>query len=65
MDDPTACLLCIDYNAISSKNNKYLLSFVKNYSKYIGKPDTTLYLVPNFTYSVALAKFHLNNSIGN
>lgn len=61
LNDPTACLLCLDYNAISSKSYSFLLSFVKNYAKYTGQEDSTLYLMPNFIYSVALAKFNLEN----
>lgn len=58
MNDPTACMLCLDYNAISSKSNDFLLNFVKNYSCYMGDKTTNLYLMPNFTYSTALARFH-------
>jgi hypothetical protein len=57
LDDPTACLLCIDYNAISSKQYAFLLQFVRHYAAYCGQKDTNIYLIPNFTYSTALAKF--------
>ena len=57
LNDPTACLLCIDYNGISSKQYEFLLDFVKYFSHYIGLNKQSIYLMPNFTYSVALARF--------
>lgn len=36
LNDPTACLLCMDFNAISSKQYEFLLNFVQYYSYYIG-----------------------------
>ena len=62
MNDPTACILCLDYNAISSKSYDYILKFIKNYSMYMGDKTTNLYLMPNFTYSTSLAKFYLESS---
>lgn len=59
LNDPTACLLCMDYNGISSKQYEFLLNFVKYFSHYIGINKHSIYLMPNFTYSVALAKFLL------
>lgn len=56
VNDPTACLLSMDYNAISGKQNAYLLQFTKYFSSYIGCKNQSLYLMPNFCYSVALAK---------
>ena len=61
MNDPTACLLSIDFNAISSKQYSYLLNFTKDFSSYVGAKHESLYLLPNFCYSVALAKL-LNES---
>lgn len=58
VNDPTACLLSIDYNAISGKQYSYLLQFTKHFSSYIGNKHHSLYLLPNFCYSVALAKMH-------
>jgi hypothetical protein len=57
LNDPTACLLCMDFNAISSKQYEFLLDFVQYFSYYIGLRQNSIYLMPNFTYSVALAKF--------
>ena len=59
IEDPTACLLSIDFNAISSKSYEYLIKFIKMFSYYLGNKDSSLYFMPNFTYSIALAKFHL------
>ena len=61
LEDPTACLLSMDFNAISAKCYEYLIKFIKYFSFMIGKNDTSLYFLPNFTYSIALAKFHLEN----
>jgi len=49
----------MDYNAISSKQYEFLIDFVQYYSNYIGSKNTNIYLMPNFTYSLALAKFLL------
>ena len=59
--DPTACLLSMDFNAISAKSYEYLIKFIKYFSFMIGKKETSLYFLPNFTFSIALAKFHLEN----
>jgi len=56
INDPTACLLCMDYNAISSKQFDFLLKFVQYFSSYCGLKHHSIYLMPNFCYSVALAK---------
>lgn len=39
VNDPTACLLSIDFNAISSRQYQYLIEFTQLYSRYIGKKD--------------------------
>lgn len=56
VNDPTACLLSIDFNAISSKQYSYLINFTQQFSSYIGAKKESLYLMPNFCYSIALAK---------
>lgn len=61
LNDPTACLLCIDFNAVSSKQFDFLFKFVQHYGSYSGVKEGSIYLMPNFTYSVALAKFHLES----
>ena len=61
LNDPTACMLCLDYNAISSKSYSFILNFIKHYSNYMGDKTTNLYLIPNFTYSSSLAQFYLES----
>ena len=61
-NDPTACLLCMDFNSISAKSHDYLLKFIQNYSRYLGDEKSSLYLLPNFTFSAALAKYYLDSS---
>ncbi len=59
LNDPSACLLCLDYNALSAGQPEFLIDFVTYFSYYMGKKDTSLYLLPNFIFSFALAKFQL------
>ncbi len=63
MGDPTACLLCMDFNAISAKEYAFISNFICNFGKYVHKADSSLYLMPNFTYSLALARFMQADSI--
>lgn len=58
VNDPTASLLSIDFNAVSSKQYTYLISFAQHFSSYIGAKNSSLYLMPNFCYSVALARMY-------
>lgn len=58
LNDPTACILCIDFNSISAKCSDYLLNFIQNYGRYCGDSKSSLYLLPNFIYSFALAKYY-------
>lgn len=37
IEDPTACLLSIDFNSISAKNYEYLINFIKMFSFYLGQ----------------------------
>jgi len=50
-------MLCLDYNAISSKNYEFLINFVNHFSSYTGAKNAGIYLMPNFMYSIGLAKF--------
>jgi hypothetical protein len=36
INDPTACLLCLDFNSISAKQYSFLIDFVKYFSRYLG-----------------------------
>jgi len=59
--DPTAALLCLDYNACSAKQYDYILQFIQHYGdEFYGKDlkqRTSIYWMPNMMYSAALAKF--------
>lgn len=59
--DPSACLLTLDYNAISAGQSEFLVDFVTYYSHYMGDKAKSLYLMPNFIYSFALAKYNIEN----
>ena len=61
LNDPSACLLSLDFNAISSNQPEFLIDFVTYYSNCIGKNKMSLYFLPNFIYSFALAKFILES----
>lgn len=61
IEDPTACMLCIDFNSISAKCYEFLIKFVQGFGKYIGEKKKGLYLMPNFTFSTALAKYYIEN----
>lgn len=61
LNDPTACILCIDFNSISAKCSDYLISFIQSYGRYCGEQKSSLYLLPNFIYSFALSKYYQEN----
>jgi hypothetical protein len=37
LDDPTACLLSIDFNAISSKSYVFLLEFIRGFGRLVSE----------------------------
>ena len=49
----------MDFNSISAKCSDYLIKFVKGFARYLGDEKCSLYLLPNFTYSFALAKYYI------
>ena len=56
--DPVGGLLTIDYNALSSQNYDFLISFPHKFGKqYYRSDEYSLIYLPNYTYSCALAKF--------
>lgn len=56
--DPVGGLLSLDYNAISSQNYDFLISFPHKFGKQYYKSDKfSLIYLPNYLYSCALAKF--------
>lgn len=53
-DDPMGSIFCIDYFAIRAEQYKWLQRFVREYGA-----DRSLSLLPNFSYALALAQFHV------
>ncbi|KAJ7514065.1 hypothetical protein O6H91_23G025100 [Diphasiastrum complanatum] len=53
-DDPLGALFSIDYYALRAEEYAWLESFVGRYSK-----DISIALLPNFSFSIAVARFHL------
>lgn len=55
-DDPLGALFSIDYFALRAEQFKWLEIFAECYSI-----DSSLALLPNFSFSLAVARFHLEN----
>jgi len=55
-DDPMGSLFCIDYFAIRAEQYEWLTIFVRKYGT-----DRPLSLLPNFSLSLALAQFHIED----
>ncbi|KAL5200941.1 hypothetical protein ABZP36_035295 [Zizania latifolia] len=53
-DDPKGALFCIDYYALRSQQYKWLEQFAEEYHC-----DNSLWLFPNFSFSLAIARFYL------
>lgn len=53
-DDPKGALFCIDYFALRSQQYKWLEQFAEEY-----QCDNSLWLFPNFSFSLAIARFYL------
>ncbi|KAG0556957.1 hypothetical protein KC19_11G090600 [Ceratodon purpureus] len=53
-DDPLGSMFCIDYFAIRAEQYKWLQRFVREYGA-----DRSLSLLPSFSFSLALAQFHI------
>lgn len=53
-DDPKGSLFCIDYFALRSQQYKWLEQFAEEY-----QCDNSLWLFPNFSFSLATARFYL------
>lgn len=53
-DDPKGALFCIDYFSLRAQEYKWLEQFADEYGS-----DTSLWLFPNFSYSLAVARFYL------
>lgn len=53
-DDPMGALFCIDYFALRAEEYKWLERFSEEYNS-----DNSLWLYPNFSYSLAICRFYL------
>ncbi|KAK1422868.1 hypothetical protein QVD17_18157 [Tagetes erecta] len=53
-DDPTGALFCIDYFSLRAEEYKWLERFSEEYCS-----DNSLWLYPNFTYSLTICRFYL------
>lgn len=53
-DDPMGAMFCIDYFALRAEEYAWLERFSEDY-----KSDNSLWLFPNFSYSLAICRFYL------
>lgn len=53
-DDPMGALFCIDYLSLRAEEYAWLEHFSESY-----KSDNSLWLFPNFSYSLAICRFYL------
>lgn len=56
-DDPMGSVFCIDYFAIRAEQYQWLQTFASEYGS-----ERSLPLLPSFSYSLALALFHISGS---
>ncbi|KAM7472374.1 hypothetical protein LguiA_010557 [Lonicera macranthoides] len=56
-DDPKGALRCIDYFSIRAEEYKWLEHFSEEY-----KRDNSLWLFPNFSFSLAISRFYLERT---
>ncbi|XP_028795785.1 transcription factor 25 [Neltuma alba] len=55
-DDPMGAIFCIDYFALRAEEYAWLAKFSEDY-----KSDNSIWLYPNFSYSLAVCRFYLEN----
>nr|GMD75421.1 transcription factor 25 [Ipomoea batatas] len=55
-DDPMGALFCIDYYSLRAEEYSWLERFSEEY-----KSDNSLWLFPNFSYSLAICRFNLES----
>lgn len=53
-DDPMGAIFCIDYFALRAEEYAWLEKFSEDY-----KSDNSIWLLPNFSYSLAVCRFYL------
>lgn len=58
--DPVGAMFCIDYYALRAEEYSWLEQFAEEY-----KSDNSLWLFPNFSYSLAICRFYLERLDGN
>lgn len=54
VDDPMGAIFCIDYFALRAEEYEWLEKFSEEY-----KSDNSLWLFPNFSYSLAICRYYL------
>ncbi|XP_034904218.1 uncharacterized protein [Populus alba] len=54
LDDPMGAMFCVDYFALRAEEYAWLEWFSEDY-----KSDNSLWLFPNFSYSLAICRFYL------
>ncbi|KAL5998067.1 hypothetical protein ACLOJK_009002 [Asimina triloba] len=55
-DDPMGALFCIDYFSLRAEEYAWLEQFAEEY-----RSDNSLWLFPNFSYSLAICRFYLEH----
>jgi len=58
-DDPMGAIFCIDYFALRAEEYAWLEKFSEEY-----KSDNSIWLFPNFSYSLAICRFYLEREAG-
>lgn len=56
-DDPMGARLCIDYYSLRAEEYSWLEQFAEEYGS-----DNSLWLFPNFSYSLAISRFYLERN---
>ncbi|XP_051135956.1 uncharacterized protein LOC127254741 isoform X2 [Andrographis paniculata] len=56
-DDPMGAMFCIDYYSLRAEEYAWLEQFAEEY-----RHDNSLWLFPNFSYSLAVCRFYLERS---
>lgn len=56
-DDPMGAMLCIDYYSLRAEEYSWLERFAEEY-----RCDNSLWLFPNFSYSLAVCRFNLESN---
>ncbi|KAA8516243.1 hypothetical protein F0562_019422 [Nyssa sinensis] len=57
-DDPMGAMFCIDYYSLRAEEYTWLEQFAEEY-----RSDNSLWLFPNFSYSLAICRFYLEHEV--